>query len=173
MAILDISQYVAQLPQTPSLFLLGGIFAPKAFFGLQIAILIRLGIALLLGVIIGIVHGWRYQDNIGFRTYGAVAIGSAAFSAIAAYLYLVTGSGASFANIGTISEGIGFICAAVIFQERNNIVHGLSTGATVWATSAVGTACGASMNGAAIGITAALIAFHLLPRHFLGVSGED
>lgn len=56
-----------------------------------------------------------------------------------------------------ILTGIGFLCGGVIFRE-NFTVHGLTTAASLWITSALGTLYGVGFYGLAIGGTAATLA---------------
>ena len=60
-----------------------------------------------------------------------------------------------------IVSGIGFIGGGLIFV-RKDIVHGLTTAATIWLTAAIGMACGAGMH---------LLAFVTCGGYFLVVSG--
>jgi len=81
--------------------------------------------------------GWERENNdqdAGFRTYMAVAVGSCAFSIISQQ---VTGDPTRIA--AQVVTGIGFIGAGVILQVRGR-VQGLTTAATLWATAAVGMA---------------------------------
>ena len=131
-----------------------------------------MGLALILGFLVGLAHAKRYKDNVGYRTYGAVSVGAAAFAAINVYLYLITTTGDPLINIGGIIEGMGFLCAAIIFKD-GNVIRGLSTGATIWATAAIGTACGTGLLGVAIGITIAVLLFHLLPTQLFKTTSEE
>jgi putative Mg2+ transporter-C (MgtC) family protein len=160
------------LPNTPGMAFLGTIFVPELFWKVQVSIILRLAIALVLGSIIGLAHGWRYQDNVGFRTYGAVAVGAAAFSGLSTFVYLATGQGSALGNVGGIISGIGFLCAAVIFKD-GNIIRGLSTAATVWATAAIGAACGTGLMAIGVGISLAILLFHLLPKQILKTTPEE
>jgi putative Mg2+ transporter-C (MgtC) family protein len=66
-----------------------------------------------------------------------------------------------------ILTGIGFLCGGVIFRQGLN-VHGLTTAASLWITSALGTLYGVGFYGLAIGGTVAtllvLAAFRWLDR---------
>lgn len=67
-----------------------------------------------------------------------------------------------------ILTGIGFLCGGVIFRQGLS-VHGLTTAASLWVTSALGTLYGVSSYGLAIGGTAAtvvvLTAFRWIDEH--------
>ena len=164
-ALVDAAQHI---PQTPGIAFLGSIFTPsKIFWHVELTLLARLGISLFLGSLIGFVHSWRYKDHIGFRTYGSVATGAAAFSGLATFLYLATGQGAALTIIDGIIVSIGFLCGAILFRNTGEIVRGLSTAVTVWATAAIGVACGVGLTGVALAATLALLLFQLLPKRII------
>ncbi|MGD1216380.1 MAG: MgtC/SapB family protein [Terriglobales bacterium] len=98
----------------------------------------RLGIALLLGSIIGLERQWRHR-KAGTRTNALVAAGAAAF--VMAGLLIPTDPNAEGRIISYIVAGIGFLGAGVIFKEGANI-QGLNTAATVWCSAAVGVLTG-------------------------------
>jgi putative Mg2+ transporter-C (MgtC) family protein len=98
---------------------------------------IRIFIAFLLGIAIGIERQWR-QRMAGLRTNALVAVGAALFSSIS----ILMGPGVNQTQIAAyVVSGIGFLAGAVIFKEGFTI-SGLNTAATMWATAAVGTLCG-------------------------------
>jgi putative Mg2+ transporter-C (MgtC) family protein len=87
--------------------------------------------------LLGGMIGWERENNdqdAGFRTYMAVAVGSCAFSIISQQL-----QGDPTRIAAQVVTGIGFIGAGVILQVRGR-VQGLTTAATLWATAAVGMA---------------------------------
>jgi len=55
-----------------------------------------------------------------------------------------------------VLTGIGFLCGGVIFREGLN-VHGLTTAASLWITSALGTLFGVGFYGLAVGGTLAVL----------------
>jgi putative Mg2+ transporter-C (MgtC) family protein len=100
-------------------------------------VIIRLGVALLLGGIIGFERQWR-QRLAGLRTNALVSIGAAGFVVFA----LIIGEGGSPAPVAAqIVSGIGFLGAGVIMREGVNI-RGLNTAATLWCSAMVGTFAG-------------------------------
>ncbi|MAZ39745.1 MAG: hypothetical protein CMF49_06455 [Legionellales bacterium] len=123
----------------------------------------RIGMGLLLGILTGFTHDIKSKNYVGLRTYGGVALGAAAFTATATYLYLLTGKGNALQIIAGVTTGIGFLCAAVIFKE-GSVVRGLATAASLWATAAVGIACGAGLFAPAIAITIVIVLFHFFPK---------
>ena len=104
---------------------------------LSIAIL-RLGLALLFGSIIGIEREWRHK-TAGIKTNTLVAVGAATFA------MLSNAFGASNHNPGQMAAavvtGIGFIGAGVIIH-RGATVQGVTTAATLWANASMGVAVG-------------------------------
>lgn len=56
-----------------------------------------------------------------------------------------------------ILTGVGFLCGGVIFREGFS-VHGLTTAASLWITSALGTLYGVGFYGLAVGGTVAAVA---------------
>lgn len=132
---------------------------PELFF------VLRIGIALLLGMLIGYTHSHRKGgfSSVTMKTYAAVCLGSASFSGVAIHIYTITGMGQVLSTITGIIQGIGFLCAAVIFKEGVT-VRGLSTAATVWTTAAVGVSCGAGLFGVSMVIALFIILIHKLPK---------
>jgi putative Mg2+ transporter-C (MgtC) family protein len=67
-----------------------------------------------------------------------------------------------------ILTGIGFLCGGVIFRQGLS-VHGLTTAASLWVTSALGTLYGVSSYGLALGGTIAtviiLVGFRWIDEH--------
>ena len=97
----------------------------------------RMGLALLLGALMGLERQW-HQRMAGTRTNALVATAASTFTMIG--LILMDPAGAS-RIVGQIVTGIGFLGAGVIFKEGGTI-HGLNTAATVWCSAAVGSLCG-------------------------------
>jgi putative Mg2+ transporter-C (MgtC) family protein len=97
----------------------------------------RLGIALVIGAIIGFERQWR-QRMAGLRTNALVSLGAAGFVVFAK---TVTDNGAIQITAQIVS-GIGFLGAGVILREGINI-RGLNTAATLWCSAMVGMFAGA------------------------------
>jgi len=114
-------------------------------------ILIRLTAAALLGAVIGIERNMHGRPA-GVRTHLLVSLGSALFmllSILIPTLYPASGPGGTFysdpARIAAqIVTGMGFLGAGVIIKDGLSI-RGLTTAATLWATAAIGMACGAGI----------------------------
>jgi putative Mg2+ transporter-C (MgtC) family protein len=120
----------------------------------------RLGLALLLGGLIGLERQWR-QRTAGLRTNALVSTGSALFVMLAA---MTTADVSSMPRIAAqVVSGIGFLGAGVIMREGLS-VRGLNTAATLWCAAAVGTLAGAGWKLGAVTGTAAVLAIHLCLR---------
>lgn len=109
-------------------------------------IAIRLGLACLLGGLIGIERELGRHDA-GIRTHILVAMGSCVFTLVSWELYQhiraieQPATGDPIRIIEAVTAGAGFLAAGIIFQSGAK-VHGLTTGAGVWTAAAIGVACG-------------------------------
>ena len=111
--------------------------------------IIRLVVASLMGVIIGLEREYRSKEA-GYRTHFLVALGSALMMIVSQYGFsdvletdLVRLDPSRIAS--QVVSGIGFIGAGTIILLRKQIVRGLTTAAGIWATSGIGLAIGAGM----------------------------
>jgi len=133
------------------------------------AILLRLGVAVLLGAIVGVEREQR-ERGAGMRTLALVSLGSALFTIISAYAFLdllaiphVTLDPTRIASY--IVAGIGFLGAGTIFLSRESErVKGLTTAASIWVIAAIGIACGAGMLLEATATTAIVLIVLVLLR---------
>lgn len=121
----------------------------------SIMILMNIVGALLLGMIVGYERSYHGRAA-GVRTYGLVCMASAAVTVITGYpsywfggLLPLTATADPTRVIQGIVTGIGFLGAGVIMKEGLNI-SGLTTAASIWASSAIGILCGAGFYFAAI-----------------------
>lgn len=118
---------------------------------------IRLGLALILGALIGAERQWR-QRMAGLRTNALVAAGAGMFVMLTALTARTADD--SFRIAGQVVSGIGFLGAGVIL--RNGLsVSGLNTAATLWCSAAIGTLAGYGMYGSAITGAVAVIAANI------------
>jgi putative Mg2+ transporter-C (MgtC) family protein len=116
--------------------------------GLQLDLSVRLIVAAALGLAVGFereIHG----HPAGLRTHMLVASGSALFTVLSAYGFRdIVGYSGETAPIdptriaAQIVSGIGFLGAGAILKD-GIVIRGLTTAASLWATSAVGMAAGA------------------------------
>jgi putative Mg2+ transporter-C (MgtC) family protein len=138
---------------------------------LQLDLSVRLVVAALLGLAVGFereIHG----HPAGLRTHMLVAVGSGLFTVLSAYGFAgVEGSIANVAPIdptriaAQIVSGIGFLGAGAILKD-GIVIRGLTTAASLWATSAVGMAAGAGEYVIA-GVATATILVSLWPINAL------
>ncbi|MBO4456523.1 MAG: MgtC/SapB family protein [Butyrivibrio sp.] len=108
----------------------------------DIAVSIRLVIAMLFGCIIG----WERilkRHNAGIKTFALVSLGSAVATALNVYLAQLPGLSADVSRIpaGVVS-GIGFLGAGTILVTGRQQIKGLTTAASLWVTSCMGMAIG-------------------------------
>jgi len=121
-------------------------------------VLLHLVGALLLGLLVGYERSYHGRAA-GMRTYGLVCMASAALTVIGGYSQFWYGghTAALFTNgdlsrvIQGILTGIGFLCAGVIMKEGFNI-SGLTTAASLWASSAIGILVGVGFYPAAMSL---------------------
>ncbi|HSO93671.1 MAG TPA: MgtC/SapB family protein [Candidatus Dormibacteraeota bacterium] len=116
-------------------------------------LMIRLLAALILGGAIGIERE-RQERAAGLRTVTMVALGSCLFTLLSAYGFEKTDPSRVAAQIVT---GIGFLGAGTIFL-RKDLVRGLTTAATIWATAAIGMAAALAQYFEAIFTTLLILA---------------
>lgn len=105
----------------------------------------RLAVATLIGCIIGLNRDLRGKPA-GVRTHSLVALGSALLTIISLELGWFGGTldkSAVSRTIQGLITGIGFLGAGVILRnDRQQVVHGLTTAASIWLVSCFGMACG-------------------------------
>ena len=120
-----------------------------------------LGLALLLGTLIGAEREFEGKPA-GMRTHAIIALGSALFTLASKYGFALNEDVTDTSRVAAqVVTGIGFLGAGVIFFNRN-IVFGMTTAASIWATTAIAMACAAGMPLIGIGATV---------LHLLVVSG--
>jgi putative Mg2+ transporter-C (MgtC) family protein len=112
---------------------------------LQTDLAIRLVIAAALGAAVGAereIHG----HPAGIRTHMLVALGSALFTVLSIHGFTFDGKATGAIDptriAAQIVSGIGFLGAGAILKD-GVVIRGLTTAASLWATSAVGMASGA------------------------------
>ena len=115
-----------------------------------VTFLVRLLIAAACGFIIGLERKRRAKEA-GPRTHTIVCMASCILMIISKYAFgdLFDGTdgvkGADPARIAAqVVSGIGFLGAGLIFYKKD-FLHGLTTAAGIWATSAIGLAIGAGL----------------------------
>ena len=123
-------------------------FSDLSDTGQWVRLLLRLGLAVLLGALIGYEREQR-ESAAGLRTHMLVALGSALF------VLVPQQAGMSNDELSRVLQGlvagVGFLGAgAVIKQTQSGEVHGLTTAAGIWSTAAIGVAVGLGREGTAI-----------------------
>jgi len=115
-------------------------------------ILLRLFIALLLGMVIGTERMWAHK-TAGMRTYALVAMGSALFVIISSEM-VKTYVGFPGMNplmiVAQIVVGVGFIGAGMIFNKDAKSIMGLTTATGLWVSAGIGMATGFGLFNIAI-----------------------
>lgn len=122
-------------------------------------LLLRLSTAAILSGIIGVNRG-RLEWTAGLRTHMLVGVGAALAIIVSAF---------GFADVinqehvvldpsriaAQVISGVGFLGAGtILFVERDQIVRGLTTAASLWAVASVGLSAGSGLYVAAVLATA-------------------
>lgn len=117
------------------------------FSGDNLEILIRLGVATILGVLIGLEREF-INKSAGLRTQTLVCIGAALYTVMSIYAFeprmnpdgsYVPADPARVA--AQIVTGVGFIGGGVVLKSGSSI-YGITTAASLWISAAIGMACG-------------------------------
>jgi putative Mg2+ transporter-C (MgtC) family protein len=130
--------------------------------------------ALIAGGVIGFEREYRSRPA-GLRTHVLVALASALLMLAAVHqVKWMSDTPLDVMRIDPVRmahgvlTGVGFLCGGVIFQQGAS-VHGLTTAASLWITSAIGTLFGVGLYDLAIGgailTVAVLSAARLLDKH--------
>ena len=142
----------------------------------SIDFLIRIGIALILGFILGLERELT-NKYAGLRTHILVCLGACAFTIISIYGFPSYASGdnvlvdqaTGIRDTGRVAaqvvSGIGFIGAGAVLRNGPMII-GLTTAATLWISAAIGMTCGVGMYDVAVITTLASVAVLTIIRVF-------
>lgn len=128
-----------------------------------VRILVRLSMAALLGGLVGRQRE-RMRKSAGMRTHMLVAMGAALF------VLVPERSGMPLADMSRVIQGviagIGFLGAGAILKNQSEItIVGLTTAAGVWMTAAIGVACGLGRETTAVVSTLLTLGvFALIPK---------
>nr|WP_315488415.1 MgtC/SapB family protein [uncultured Rhodoferax sp.] len=137
-------------------------FWSQSMVEVNLLIFMYLGGALALGLLLGYERAYHGRAA-GMRTYGIVCMASAALTVFCGYPGFWWGGGHAPLAIDPtrviqgIVTGVGFLGAGVIMKEGLNI-SGLTTAASIWASSAIGVLVGLGFFAAAIMLTLLLLA---------------
>lgn len=142
----------------------------------SIDFLIRIGIALGLGFILGLERELT-NKYAGLRTHILVCLGACAFTIISIYGFpsyatgdnVLVDQATGIRDTGRVAaqvvSGIGFIGAGAVLRNGPMII-GLTTAATLWISAAIGMTCGVGMYDVAIVTTIASVAVLTIIRVF-------
>jgi len=125
------------------------IFAPQ-----NLEIFKQLLVAVLLGSVIGIERSLAHR-LAGFRTFALIALGSCLFIVISDELAATLGSHVGFDPSRIASQivvGLGFLAGGVVVFNHQKL-QGLTTGAGMWVSGAIGVAVGFKMYAIAVFVT--------------------
>ena len=137
------------------------------FDAATISIIVRLFIALFLGMLIGTERVWAHK-TAGMRTYALVSMGAALFIIISEMIsvrYLNIGGFDPTRIASQIIVGIGFLGAGSIMLQGSRL-RGLTTASGLWITAGIGMAAGFGFFSLAI-IATILILFVFIVLWFL------
>jgi putative Mg2+ transporter-C (MgtC) family protein len=118
-------------------------------FAAEIAL--RLAMATLIGIGIGLDRQLKHKPA-GLKTHALVALGAALVTVVTASLtnlFLPEPESVARAIQGIIA-GVGFLGGGAILKSGDEIVHGLTTAASIWLVASLGIACGAGQWAAAL-----------------------
>src|SRR5690606_32381620 len=96
----------------------------------------RVGVALLLGVLLGLERRMRHKQA-GGRTHMILAVTAALATACGQYLFDITHMGDAARMAQGVLAGVGFVGAGVIMRRGANS-SGVTTAATIFFSIAVG-----------------------------------
>jgi putative Mg2+ transporter-C (MgtC) family protein len=139
---------------------LASLYASEVDLGVIAA---RMIIAALLGAVLG-VEREMLSRPAGMRTFMLVSLAAATFTVVTFELVeRARAEGASNVDpiriIEAVTAGVAFLAAGAVIQARGR-VHGVTTGAGLWLSGAIGTACG--VGAYPIAILAAALGFVVL-----------
>lgn len=130
-------------------------------------ILIRLGLACILGGLIGFERE-KTRHPAGLRTHILVCIGSALVMLCSIYMFEIYKNQANIdpARLGAqVISGIGFLGAGTILKEGVT-VKGLTTAASLWAVACIGVSIGVGFYSGAVVATAFVLVILLVFSKF-------
>lgn len=130
--------------------------------------IVRMLVSIVCGFAIGLERKSRSKEA-GIRTHAIVCLASCLFMILSKYLtapLFSDISGNSFDGDATriaaqVVTGIGFLGAGIIMYRRD-VMHGLTTAAGIWATSAIGMAIGGGFIVTGVCATAIILLMQLV-----------
>jgi len=132
-----------------------------------VEVIIRMGLAMLFGGLIGLEREVKNRPA-GLRTNMLVALSAAIFTLLAAELISESTEQAEIIRIDTLRiieaviAGVAFLGAGAIIRSAEGVT-GLTTGASLWMSGAIGVACGGGYYViAVIGAVLALVVLYVI-----------
>lgn len=132
----------------------------------QFVYCLRILLALGCGVLLGMERAKRSKDP-GIRTHSILAMGAALFMILSKYAFFDLVKGGALQGLDPtliacyVIDGSGFLCAGIIFNKKqDDTITGMTTAAGVWATAAIGMACGAGLGDLGLIFTLLLLLQH-------------
>lgn len=108
----------------------------------EVSVVVRIFLAMLLGGGIGMERE-KSKRPAGFRTHILVCVGSCMTALIGLFAWYEMGNIADPTRIcAQVVSGIGFLGVGTILVKEHDHITGLTTAAGLWATAAIGIACG-------------------------------
>lgn len=144
----------------------------EVYHAYELDLLLRIVVAALLGAVVGFDRE-RGNKPAGLRTHMLVGLGSAMFVVLGEILleyFRPYGDVLRYDPtriLEAVVGGVAFLGAGTIFFARGeNVVKGLTTAASLWATAGVGMAVGLQHYALAVGTTLVITVILLLFRIF-------
>jgi len=128
-----------------------------SFFVQNNEIILRLVVAVILGILIGIERVLVHKEA-GMKTHALVSLGAAVFVIVSEMIGIKYGDAGGFDPTRVASQiivGIGFLGAGSIILQGNRLL-GLTTAGGLWVTAGIGMAVGFGFYSLAV-ITAILV----------------
>jgi len=143
---------------------------PEVIINVEWEMLIRLIIAAILGLLIGLERELK-RKSLGLKTILVISIVSCLLTIVSIQsAYLLPGSDLLDIRMdplrlaAQIISGVGFLGAGVILRRGDDTISGLTTAAIVWGSAGIGVAVGAGFYiEATIGVLLLLISVKLVP----------
>ncbi len=130
-------------------------------FSLELEFILRILLAAACGSAIGLERGFRKKEA-GQRTHCVIAVGACVYTLLSVYAYPDFTGNMDITYIACqIVCGVGFLGVGIIYKSDTFGISGLSTATGLWATAAIGMACGAGMYELSILVSLLIVAFHI------------
>src|SRR5690625_4995327 len=149
---------------------IGGRHMPEVIINVEWEMLIRLVIAAILGLLLGLERELK-RKSLGLKTILVISIVSCLLTIVSIQTaYILPGSDMLDIRMdplrlaAQIISGVGFLGAGVILRRGDDTVSGLTTAAIVWGAAGIGITVGAGFYVEAfIGVSLLLISVKLIP----------